>query len=682
MKRVIYSIVATMILAACTADFDGRETVVDIASNDKIVNSSTDCVKGSIMVRFNTSAESRLADCATRTGATRTGIEGVDALLDKVNGYAVEPIFVVTKENREKVYKRGLHLWYELHFDKGADIDALADGLAAVAEIKYIQFEHKVCRIGNPKPLSVTNVDTRVDMSGTTSQRSLPFNDTYGEYQWALNNLGPNSKVQSGNYSGLQSPVTGADINVIPAWKLCKGDPSIVVAVLDEGVMYTHEDLKENIWINSAEKYGTYGVDDDNNGYIDDLYGYNFVFLSNEISWDETDNDSGHGTHVAGIISAVNQNRKGISSIAGGSGKNDGVKIMSIQTFYGNSGARTANVAKGMQYAADRGAHIMQCSWGYESKDFSNDAAYRRSCQVEAEAIDYFVEHAGTKDGPIEGGLVIFAAGNDYFARSGYPAAYEPCVAVAAFSPALRPAWYTNYGPGTDIVAPGGENTYTNGAILSTLPSKFGDKTLVNYGLMQGTSQACPHVSGIAALGLSYAKKLGKRYTANEFRSMLLSSTNDIDPYLKGGLKLTLSNGVSLDLKYSDYKGKLGAGYIDAYKLLLNVDGTPYIVVKRGEESKIDLSTYFGDGLHHAEFLSVEVSDEDKDIIGLSSEGCIYENGMLTINCSKVGAATLKVTMLVGGGSTSDSTKPYPTEVSRSFVVFSKDNIPANNGWL
>ncbi|MBR4970024.1 MAG: hypothetical protein IKY57_07695, partial [Alistipes sp.] len=127
MKRVIYSIVAAMILAACTADFDGREAVVEVASNDKIVNSSTDCVEGSIMVRFNPSAESRLAGCATRSGATRTGIEGVDALLDKVSGYAVEPIFVVTKENREKVYKRGLHLWYELHFDKGADIDALAE---------------------------------------------------------------------------------------------------------------------------------------------------------------------------------------------------------------------------------------------------------------------------------------------------------------------------------------------------------------------------------------------------------------------------------------------------------------------------------------------------------------------------------------------------------------------------
>ena len=682
MKRVIYSIVAAMILAACTADFDGREAVVEVASNDKIVNSSTDCVEGSIMVRFNPSAESRLAGCATRSGATRTGIEGVDALLDKVSGYAVEPIFVVTKENREKVYKRGLHLWYELHFDKGADIDALAEELAAVAEVKYVQFEHKVCRIGDYKPLNITSVDTRADANETTTQRRLPFNDTYGEYQWSLNNLGPNSKVQSGNYPGLQSPVTGADINVIPAWKLCKGDPSIVVAVLDEGVMYTHEDLKENIWINTSEKYGSYNVDDDENGYVDDIYGYNFVLLKDEISWDKKEKDTGHGTHVAGIISAVNQNRKGVSSIAGGSGKNDGVKIMSIQTFYGNSGASTANVAKGMQYAADNGAHIMQCSWGYESKDFSNDAAYRRSSRVEAEAIDYFVENAGTKDGPIDGGLVIFAAGNDSFARSCYPAAYKPCISVAAYTPALRPAYYTNYGPGTDIVAPGGESTYTNGAILSTVPSKFGDPTLKNYALMQGTSQACPHVSGIAALGLSYAKKLGKRYTANEFRSMLLSSTNDIDPYLKGGLKLTMSNGASLNIQYSDYKGKLGAGYIDAYKLLLNIDGTPYAVVKRGVESKIDLSTYFGTGLHHAELLSVEVSDEDKAVIGLEAEGYTYENGMLTINCANVGAATFKVTMLVGGGSTSDSTNPYPTEVSRSFVVFSKDNIPTNNGWL
>ena len=692
MKRLIYTIAVAVLLTGCIADLEEQHIGSGEGANlsDKIVNSAENSVKGEILVRFNATAESRLAECATRSGATRTGIAGVDAVLDKVGGFNVKPIFVVTDKNREKVHEAGLHLWYELQFDEASDVEAVAADLAAVAEVRTIQFSERVCRVEQPTRNSAIS---SVAGAATTSVSAvkIPFNDTYSDLQWSLRNAGYYSKVyDAGFIANLPSVVSGADINVTPAWELCKGDPSIVVAVMDEGVMNTHEDLVDNIWINEAEKNGKENFDDDGNGYKDDIYGFNFALWRGEVSWSHK-NDSGHGTHVAGIIAAMNDNNLGISGIAGGSGKKDGVKIQSLQTFYGTGNAKTDDIAAGMQYAADCGAHILQCSWGYPSKlapggssQPGSDAQYRSSVRVEAEAIDYFVNNAGTEDGPIEGGLVIFAAGNDGAGLPSYPAAYEPCVAVASFSPSLRPAYYTNYGIGTDIVAPGGEATYGNGEILSTLPDEFGEaKYGGKYGMMQGTSQACPHVSGVAALGLSYAKKLGKRYTAKEFRSMLLSATNDIEPHLTGEIRVETQSGNSVrvyDVKYPTYKNKLGNGYIDAYKLLLQIDGTPYTIVQCGETSEIDLAPYFGDGVYNAALSKIEISDADRECIGLGD--CLYSDGKLNISCSKSGSATFKVTLLIGGGSLEDKTKPSPTEVTKTFVVMAKSSVASNGGWL
>ena len=680
-------------LVACTADFEDVKVSNTPTLSDKIINGSTDCNKGTLLVRFTPSAESRLAECATRSGATRTGVEGVDNLLDEVNGYSVEPIFVVTEKNREKVYRHGLHLWYTLHFDEGCDIDKLASSLAEVAEVQVVQFSHNISRIGSPKLATKAETRAVATPSETAPIAGLPFDDVYRSYQWGLNHLGYGSKVKKTEkyISNLPSVVEGADINIKQAWKLCTGDPSVVVAVMDEAVMYTHEDLKDNMWTNTAELNGADGVDDDKNGFIDDVHGYNFVFwgqLTYPLTWDKK-GDTGHGTHVAGIVSAVNNNRVGVCGIAGGSGKKDGVKIQSLQIFQGNGGAKSSGVARGMQYAADNGAHILQCSWGYISaaaagyrpQDLgpSNDISYRNYYGVEKDAIDYFIANAGTDDAnsPIKGGVVVFAAGNEEASLPSYPAAYEPCIAVAAFSPSLRPAYYTNYGTGTDIIAPGGELLYDNGGILSTIPSVFAESDdFENYGWMQGTSQACPHVSGVAALGLSYAKKLGKSFTASEFRSMILSATNDIEPHLTGRIYSSV-NGI--DMNYPDFCGKLGSGYIDAYKMLLQVEGTPYSVVKCGA-STIDLATYFGEGVFNAQLSQIVISDEDREAIGLND--CVFNQGKLEFNCSKQGAATVSITLLVGGGSLNDSSKPLPTKVTKKFVVIVRNNVAANGGWL
>ena len=682
MKKFIY-IAVVALLAACTADLE--EQTISVTDNNiggKILNTSCNCVGGTLMVLFDTTAESRLAECATRSGATRTGISGVDAVLDEVNGYSVAPLYVVTEKNREKVYSGGYHLWYELLFDETSDMEATAAKLAKVGEVQVVQYVHRIKRVGSPK---VVTKSISEDISATRASSAIPFNDKYVGYQWGLKNLGHLGAL----INNLPDAVEGADINVVPAWKLCKGDPSIVVAVLDEGVMNTHEDLKNNIWINEKELNGQSGVDDDGNGYKDDIYGFNFTTMKGTITWDRS-GDSGHGSHVAGIIAAENNNGIGICGIAGGSGNNDGVKLMSVQIFNGNSGASTSNLVRAFQYAADNGAHISQNSWGYlsaetEGVDYwelgpANDKEYKYQLSAEAGAIDYFIKNGGTENGPIEGGLVIFAGGNDSAGLPCYPGAYEPCVAVAAINPAARPAYYTDFGIGTDISAPGGEELYSNGAILSTLPSLFDVERFPNYGWMQGTSQACPHVSGVAALGLSYAKQLGKRYTAKEFRSMLLSATNNITPYLTGKISIRFSDGSSQIVNYPDYEGMMGNGYIDAYKMLLKVDGTPCKVVQTGIENDINLSLYFGGGLDDAEFVKAEASAEDIAATGLQIGA--YSKGKISVTTSKVGVATISVTMLVGGGSLSDSSKPFPTEVTRKFVVISKEQVAPNGGWL
>lgn len=683
MRKFAYIVLGAVLLAGCTADMEEQTVSLKGELSEKILNESRGCIEGTLLVRFNAEAESRLAEGVTRSGATRTGLSGVDALLDEVQGYAVEPIFVVTEKNRDKVYSRGLHLWYELRFNEECDVEALALKLAKVDEVDRVQFSHKICRVGDAKIMAV-EPPTRAQTLG--SRGPISFNDILAKYQWSLNNLGDRSEVMDKGYiAGLAAVEYGADINVVPAWKLCKGDPSIVVAVVDEGVMYTHEDLADNMWINSAEVAND-GIDNDNNGYVDDIHGYNFVRMESTISWNNY-GDSGHGTHVAGIVSAVNNNKLGVCGIAGGSGNKDGVKIMSIQTFRGEAGASPRNTAKAIQYAADNGAHILQCSWGYTAWDGSpydsgikNDNGYKSACRLEAEAIDYFVANGGDENGPIEGGLAIFAGGNDGYGFTGYPAAYKPCVAVAAISPSLRPTYYTNFGIGTDIAAPGGEGVYANGAILSTVPEEFSDPSIPNYGMMQGTSQACPHVSGVAALGLSYAKQLGKRYSASEFRSMLLSATNNIDPFLTGSLKITYENGATQTISYPAYKGKLGAGYLDAYKLLLQIDGTPYVVVETNKENSVSLARFFGDGVHNAKLHKIEISDEDRAAIGLGD--CTFSAGKLNLTCSKSGVATISITLLVGGGSLGDKNLPYPIEVTKRFVLMAKGGVGANGGWL
>lgn len=251
----------------------------------------------------------------------------------------------------------------------------------------------------------------------------------------------------------------------------CTGDPSIIVAVLDEGVMNTHPDLAGNIWVNEGEELYA-DTDADGNGYKDDKYGYNFVSNTGIISWTEA-SDTGHGTHVAGTIAAMNGNGIGVCGIAGGDGsENSGVKLMSCQVFSGDAGVTLDAEARAIKYAADNGAVILQCSWGYNSSLASiiegytpgpgSEEEWESLYPLEKEALDYFINNAGSPNGVIDGGLVIFASGNEYAGMPAFPGAYSKCVSVSAVAADFTPASYTDYGKEVTISAPGGDTEYYN----------------------------------------------------------------------------------------------------------------------------------------------------------------------------------------------------------------------------
>lgn len=615
--------------------------------------------------------------------------------IEAQKGVSLQRVFPSTPGKEELEARFGLDRWYEAKVEDGTSIEVVANSIAKIGSVQVVEYQ-SVAR---------KDYDGTVYPVPSSSTRAVAqtFNDPMLVNQWHYKN--------GGNASISRTAMTGADINVSDVWaNLTCGDPSIIVAVVDEGVKYSHPDLQANMWVNSKEIPGN-GVDDDGNGYIDDVYGYNFV-KNGAISWDDTDSqgngDSGHGTHCAGTIAAVNNNGKGVCGIAGGSGSGDGCRIMSCQIFSGRSGGSASTVSRAIKYAADMGASVISCSFGYTSA-FSSDDAYIRSVgSMEIDAVHYF-ESCRNND-VLDGNIAIFAAGNEAHDYAHYPGAFYDVISVSAFGPDGLPAYYTNYGPGCNISAPGGEAYHVSGSfksmVLSTLPSELvelgetGSRSGLDYGYMQGTSMACPHVSGVVALALSYAKQLGKKFTRDEFKRMILASVNDIDQKIGSKASKTYAYGHS-ELFMAPYYHQMGTGMIDAWRLMMKIEGTPCLTATTGKSQYIDISSVFGTASVSLTYLDVQVPQATIDALGLQKisgttsgkyvpvpEGECYayvQFGRLYIHPTKIGSGKIYVDAVGGGDHVGGGSNPpggMKLEQEISLVTREVDGGNGTGGWL
>ncbi len=287
--------------------------------------------------------------------------------------------------------------------------------------------------------------------------------------QWGLQNTGVNSTT-GGTSNGWQGKTGGAqgkageDIKAIDAWKQTKGEKEIIIAVIDTGVDYNHEDLASNMWKNEKELNGTPGVDDDGNGFVDDIYGYDFANTDS----DPLD-DQGHGSHCAGVIGAAH-NTKGIRGVM------SNVRIMALKFLTAKGSGSTMGAVQAIDYAIKMGANIMSNSWGGGAHTQTLKEAIERA-------------HAA-------GVIFVAAAGNsktDNDSKPHFPSNYEVpnVISVGAFTGAGAKADFSCYGKKTvHVFAPGKD-------ILSTVPGN-------SYKKMSGTSMATPFVSGIIGLLVSH----------------------------------------------------------------------------------------------------------------------------------------------------------------------------------
>ncbi|MDD4086906.1 MAG: S8 family serine peptidase, partial [Bacteroidales bacterium] len=392
----------------------------------------------------------------------------------------------------------GFHLWFEVKLAEDAKVLEAVEAFQSNPAIELA--EPLYTKVLYTQKASTENSEDLVPgmpPSNVIVDRYTP-DDPYLNFQWHYNNTGENGGI------------AGKDISLFDAWDIEKGHNDVIVAIIDGGIQTDHEDLAGNMWS---------GV------------GYNFVDDNSTII------PHSHGTHVAGTVAAETNNTTGVAGVAGGSGSNDGVRLMSCQVFKAvEGGDMGGGFAEAMIYAADNGAAISQNSWGTRPAESYN--------HLVLDAIDYFNAYGGGD--VLDGGITIFAAGNSNSDSIYYPAYYSGTLSVAATNNRDERSYYSNYGDYTDISAPGGEMYVgiPEGGVFSTYTGN-------GYTYLQGTSMACPHASGVAALIVSYAHRNGVTLKNADVYQILKETTDDHYAENPG------------------YIGKLGTGRLNAHAALL-----------------------------------------------------------------------------------------------------------------
>jgi subtilisin family serine protease len=448
-----------------------------------------------------------IADSNLKDG--RFGISEIDQLKSSLGIVKIQRLFRQAGKFEKAHRKFGLHLWYEVTFSGNIPVSTALQA--------YQKLEHFEIVEGKQRFYAVEPYESLPAGLNNSNSLTSSINDPLYPQQWHYKN------------TGQMSGTPGADISLEDAWSITTGSTDVIVAVIDGGVDVQHPDLAASMWVNTDEIAGN-NIDDDHNGYIDDINGYGFGDNVGSMAAHQ------HGTHVAGTIAAVTNNNIGVAGIAGGSGSGNGVRLMSCAVF---GALHNGGFEDAMIYAADNGAVISQNSWGGGSN------------AIEA-AIDYFIARAGYDNtnanfhnniqiGPMAGGIVTFAAGNDNSddPNLGYPASYSPVIAVAATDRKDIKSSFSDYGSWIDVSAPGS-------AVLSTTPNS-------TYSLISGTSMACPHVSGVAALIISKYK--GPTLVPQQVRARIELTADDLSSV------------------NPSYVGLLGTGRVNALNALQPDDG-------------------------------------------------------------------------------------------------------------
>lgn len=386
-----------------------------------------------------------------------------------------------------------------LNFNKNLDLENVISKLNNEPEVIYAEPNFIYRAIGT-KSMSLDF------MNYIPSNNIGPTNDPQFGKLWGLLNTGSNEPQDSRGRSTELPGVAGADVNALGAWEISKGSDSVTIAVIDTGIDYNHEDLKENIWINDGEYNGSAGVDDDGNGFVDDIYGYDFA---NHDS-DPMDGHS-HGTHCAGTIGAVHNNGIGVAGVM------SDVKMMGVKFLTDEGSGSTEGAIEAIDYATRMNVDLMSNSWG--GGGFS-------------QALEDSIKRA--KDAGI---VFVAAAGNsatDNNSAPHYPSNYnvDNVISVAAHDYSNNLAYFSCFGSRTVHVAAPGRN------ILSTVTNN-------SYEVFSGTSMATPHVSGV--VGLLLAKE--GRQNLSGLRERLMASTVEARAYRRT---------------------TIGGGRVDAYNFLTN----------------------------------------------------------------------------------------------------------------